>query len=100
MLVRRRAELQTLGADQGGHAHAIVIDELEFALGRDHDIGVLQVAVRDLFLRKFGSHGRPLSRCAHECRGVALAALVPDPLKEVFTLDPVHEKDRVALPVP
>ena len=99
MLVGRSAEFQALGADQGRHAHSIVIDELEFALGRDHDIGMLQVAVGDLFPRKLGSHCRPLLRRAHKCRHVAPAALVLDPLKQGFSLDPVHQDDRVAFSV-
>lgn len=99
MLIWRRPKLQALGADQRRHAHAIVIDKFEFTAGRDHDIGVLQVAVGNLLPEELSRHRGPLPRRIEQGSCVALAAAVLYPLEERLALDPIHEHYRIALAV-
>ena len=61
MLVGIDAELQVLAAHQRRDAHAVVVDQLDLkaSVVDDHDVSVLQVAVRDLRGRKLGDRVDP-----------------------------------------
>ena len=59
MLVRLDADFQVPPPDQRRHAHAVVVDQLQLAVGRDHHVGVLQVAVGDPGFLQFGDQVEP-----------------------------------------
>ena len=95
MLVGLDADLQIPPPRQAGHAHAVVVDELQLPVGSDHHIGVLQITVGDFGRFQFGDQIQP-PRGGHAQRlAVVFPAAGADPLEERLPVDPVHHDQRI-----
>ena len=86
MLIRLDADLEIEPPHERRHREAIVIHELEIAAFGDHDVGVLQVAVRDAGRMQFIHEPDPRRRQPIERRGIALLARMRTQSKSVSPL--------------
>ena len=99
MLIRLDADLEVAAIHQLRHGEAVVIDELEFARRRDHDVRVLQVAVGDAGEREFLDEPGPVASRSRQGGGIAAYAATAHPVEERFARDPVHDDERIPFPV-
>src|SRR5438876_9240869 len=77
-----------------GDKHAVVIDQLDLAVG-DHHVAVLNVAVGDtLELEKARNGGKIGSRLFERAR---IVEVLVQPDAQRVTLDPIHSHDRKGL---
>ena len=100
VLVGLDADLQVPPADQGRHAHAIVVHQLQLAGLGDHHVGVLEVAMGDPHVDQL-PHQQSTQRSAAAAQGPRLPSsdAGAGPVEKRLALDPVHEDQRVPLAV-
>ena len=95
MLVGLDADLEVSPPDQRGHAHPVVIDQLDLARFSDHHIGVLQIAVGDLGVGQLAKRDHPALGHGGERLAIAGQTTGATPVEKRVALDPVHEDQRI-----
>ena len=100
VLVGLHADFQVAAADQGGNAHAVVVDQLQITACGDHHVGVLQIAVGDPRVGQLPHQLDPAGGRPRQGLSVSFPAPRPDPVEQRLPLDPVHDDQRVPLAVP
>ena len=99
MLIRRQPDLGIGPAHQAGHGHAVVIDQANPPVGRNHDVAVLQVAMHNARGSQCERHLEPVLGRGGQGGRVPGERAVAGPVEQRCPFDPIHRHQRIQLAV-